>query len=113
MKQRRPETMSRKRRTFSAEFKFGAVMDLLTGEKGPAQICRERAITDKLLYRWKQEFMERAPGVFEDRRSGAAEAETEQRAAELERLVGRLALENEVLKNAASWREAHQRRNGR
>lgn len=102
-----------KRRTFSAEFKFDTVMELLIGEKAASQICRERAITDKLLYRWKQEFLERAPRVFEDRRGQSPEAESEQRAAELERMVGRLALENEVLKNATSWREAHRRRNGR
>ena len=39
--------------------------------------------------------------------------ELEGRIAELERLAGRLVLENEILKNASSWREAHQRKNGR
>lgn len=102
--------MARKRRTFSSEFKVDAVMDLLTGAKTAAEICRERDITDKLLYRWKNEMVERLPGVFE--RGQAESNEAEQRIVELERMVGRLALENEILKNAASWREARQRRNG-
>ena len=72
--------MAKKRRTFSAEFKVDAVMDLLTGAKTPAEICRERNITDKLLYRWKNELMERLPGVFE--RGQGETTEAEQRIAE-------------------------------
>jgi transposase len=103
--------VARKRRTFSSEFKADAVMDLLTGARTAADICRERDITDKLLYRWKNEMLERLPSVFE--RGQAENNEGEQRIAELERMVGRLALENEILKNANSWREAHRRRNER
>jgi len=102
--------MAKTRRKFSAEFKIDAVMDLITGAKTGAEICREQDITDKLLYRWKTELLERLPIVFE--RSSAQEAERAQQVAELERMVGRLALENEILKNATSWRAAHQWRNG-
>jgi transposase-like protein len=101
--------MASKRRRFSPQFKVDAVMDLLTGAKTASTICRERNITDKLLYRWKQELLERLPGVFE--RERVESDDTPQRVAELERMVGRLALENEILKNAASWREANRRRN--
>jgi transposase len=101
--------MASKRRKFSPQFKVDAVMDLLTGAKSAAAICRERDITDKLLYRWKQELLERLPGVFE--RDRVETDDTPQQIAELERMVGRLALENEILKNAASWREANRRRN--
>ena len=101
--------MSNKRRVFSAQFKVDAVMDLLTGSRTPSAICRERGIADKLLYRWKGELLERLPSVFEQR---AREDEgTQQRIAELERLAGRLALENEILKDAMSWRAAPSRRN--
>lgn len=103
--------MARTRRKFSPQFKVDAVMDLLTGAKSKAEICRERNITEQLLYRWKNELLERLPDVFEQGK--AAQDESSQRIAELERMVGRLALENEVLKNAESWREAHQMKNGR
>lgn len=103
--------MARKRRTFSAQFKVDAVMDLLTGTKAAAEICRERDITDKLLYRWKGELLERLPEVFES--APPEDDGTAERIAELERMVGRLALENEVLKNAESWQTTHRRRNGR
>lgn len=42
--------MSRKRRTYSAEFKFETVVEGLRGEKTVAQICRERDITESLYY---------------------------------------------------------------
>ena len=41
----------KKRREFSPQFKFDAVMELLTETNPPVQICRERDINDKLLYR--------------------------------------------------------------
>ena len=102
----------RKRRSFSAEFKFETVAEALRGEKTSAQICRERDISENLLSRWKQEFVERGAEVFE--RGGSKKVdETEQRVADLERLVGRLALENEILKKASSWLESERNKNGR
>jgi len=102
--------MTKKRRQYSAQFKVDAVMELLTGAKSTAEVCRERKITDTLLYRWKNELLERLPLVFE--RGQSENNEAKQQIADLERMVGRLALENEILKNAASWREASLRRNG-
>ena len=72
--------MSKKRRKFSAEFKFDTVMEGLRGEKNIAQICRERGITASLYYKWKQTFIERAPEIFEDERQ-AAENNKEQQIA--------------------------------
>ncbi len=88
---------SKARRTFSAQFKLEAVLDLIAGHKSVAHICRERSITDKLLYDWKRAFLERAPSIFE---TGAAASEVQARIAELERMVGRLTMENEILKKA-------------
>jgi transposase len=90
----------RKRRAFSAEFKFETVVEALRGEKSSAQICRERDISENLLSRWKQEFLEGGAEIFEkaDRRHD----EAEQRVAALERLVGRKELEIEILKKAGS-----------
>ena len=90
-----------KRRTFSPEFKLETVLDLLRGEKSVAQLCRERDITESLLYKWRDAFLERAPGVFVDQRRTSYDPQAE-RMAELERLVGRQALEIEVLKKARS-----------
>ncbi len=86
------------RRKFSAQFKLEAVLDLIAGHKSVAHICRERDITDKLLYDWKRAFVERAPSIFET--GAAATSEMQARIAELERMVGRLTMESEILKKA-------------
>lgn len=105
--------MSRKkRRKFSKDFKLDTVMEGLRGEKSIAQICRERNITDSLYYKWRDIFIENAEEVFEDRRENRNE-ENEDRIAELERMVGRLTMENDILKKAKSWLDTAARRNGR
>lgn len=98
----------KKRRTFSADFKLDTVMEGIRGEKSIAQICREREITDAQYYKWRDIFLEKAADIFEDRRSTARQ-EQEDRAAELERMVGRLAMENEILKKAKSWLDTKHR----
>ena len=103
---------NKKRRTFSADFKLDTVMEGIRGDKSVAQICREHEITDTMYYKWRDIFLERAVEVFEDRR-GAARQENEDRLAELERMIGRLAIENDILKKAKSWRDTPRRKNGR
>jgi transposase-like protein len=105
--------MAKKRRTFSAEFKLDTVIEGLRGEKTIAQVCREREITDALYYKWRDQFYERAVEIFTDGRQAAQKSnELEGRVAELERLVGRLTLENEILKKARTWLDTQRGRNG-
>lgn len=93
---------SKRRRIYSAEFKLDTVMEGIRGKKSVAQICRERGIKDTLYYKWRDIFLGRAAEIFEDQRN-TAHQEKEERIAELERMVGKLALEKEVLKKAKSW----------
>lgn len=48
-----------KRRPFTPEFKFGAVLDVVRREKTGAQICCKRNITKSLLYKWHDACFER------------------------------------------------------
>lgn len=87
----------RTRRQFTAEFKAQRVLEILSGSKTAAAICREYHLKPDLLTRWKADFVAHASDIF----SGAvANQQTEARVAELERLVGRLTLELEVAKKA-------------
>jgi transposase len=99
------------RRTFTAQFKLDAVLELLAGHTSVAQICRERAITEKLLYDWKRAFTERAPMMFDT--SAAALSETQTRSADLERVVGRLTMEHELLNKAGTRLSSASSSNGR
>src|SRR5262245_52928886 len=106
--------MTRKQqRQFTADFKLDTVIEVLRGEKAIAQICRERDITDSLVYKWRQEFVEKAPGIFEGKQGSSQHNQQAERIAELERLVGQLTMENALLKKGSSFLEAYRRKNGR
>ena len=85
-------------RIHSREFKLSVARQVVTGEKRPAQACREHQLAESLLLRWRKEYEARGEAAF----APAAGCETglAQRVAELERFCGQLALENELLKKA-------------
>jgi transposase-like protein len=89
-----------KRKTYTTEFKAGLVLEILTEQKSIAQASREYGIKDSVISRWKQEFIERSPQIFEkDNRRD----ERDQRIAELERMIGRLAMELEMSKKVSRF----------
>jgi len=94
--------MSKKRRTFTPEFKFQVAMEYLTGQKRRVEILREHELSDSTLERWCQRLKERGSQVF------AADdhsllAEREQRIAELERVIGQLTVELAAAKKVSNW----------
>ncbi len=92
-----------RKRVHSREFKLEVVRQIVTGQKRPAQACREFGLAESVLSRWRKEYQERGKTAFQPQPSGEASTET-QRIAELERFCGQLALENQVLKKALSSR---------
>jgi transposase len=83
------------RRKFTAEFKAQVVLDLVSGAKSAAELCRQHQLNPQLLARWKTEFLERAPLLFEQE---AMQSQEQERIAELERVVGRLTMQLEIAK---------------
>lgn len=70
------------RRMFKPEFKLQCVLDVcvldvLSGRKSPAQICRENNISESALNKWRHLFMEKAPSIFENG-SSKVNAESQQ-----------------------------------
>ena len=88
------------RRKYTPEYKARIVLEILTEQKSIAQASREYKIKDSVLSRWKQEFIERSPTLFEQ---GRTKDDREQRIAELERMIGRLAMELEMAKKVTSF----------
>jgi len=70
-----------------------------SGEKRPAQICREHQLANSLLSRWRQEYEVRGEEAFSSKQLSESEA-LAAKVAELERFCGQLAWENSVLKKA-------------
>jgi len=85
----------RKQRSFSIEFKRQVIEELLSGESRPAQLCRRYNISSSVLYHWKRQY---SWGKYNN--EPTQEAAMQDRIEKLERLVGRLTLENEFLKKA-------------
>jgi len=87
--------MGKPHRTYTPEFKVRVVMELITSKKSLSEASREYGIKDTVIARWRQEFMERAPQIFEQPGSRDIQAE---RIAELERTLGRVTLQLEMAK---------------
>jgi transposase len=89
------------RRQYNAEFKAKVVLEVLSGEKTPSEVCRAHKLNINVLNRWRKELVEQAPTIFEriEMRS-----EDQQRIAELERLVGQMTMQLEIAKKvSAAW----------
>ena len=99
----------RTRRKFSPEFKSEIVLQLLSGEKNLAQVCREHQLTAQMVNQWKQQFLAHARHAFEP---DAVTQADQLRIAELERLVGQLTMELTISKKASSWLVSTASRNG-
>jgi transposase len=96
----------RNQRSFSPEFKRQVVEELLSGESRPAQICRRYNIYSSVLYHWKKQYCR---GKFNNEPTD--EAALKDRIEKLERLVGRLTLENEFLKRGLQSSISRSQRN--
>lgn len=91
-------------RNHSREFKFDICRQIASGQKRPAQICREYSLADSVLSRWRKEYAARGEAAFAPKHPAefSAEQKYEARIAELERHCGQLSLENALLKKLAS-----------
>ncbi len=96
-----------KMRSFTPEFKVQIVHAVLSGEKSVVQVCREHNLSDSAVHHWKKLYREQGEAAFMTSTSsrGSAASTDEQevlalrsRVAELERFIGRQAVEIEILK---------------
>ena len=99
-----------KRRKFNPQFKSQVVLQLLSGERSMAELCREHQLTAQMIGSWKQQFLAGATQAFE---SDATSKVEQERIAELERMVGKLTMELEIAKKASSLVDGLRGRNGR
>jgi transposase-like protein len=90
------------RRNHTREFKLQCCRQVATGQKRPAQLCREHNLSESVLLRWRKEYERRGEEAFTDKKQPSSREEAlEARVAELERFCGKLALENEILKRGS------------
>ncbi len=88
--------MSLKRRVFTKEFKLQIIAEVDAG-KSMAQVARQHQINPNTITRWRKQYRQYKEQAF----AGNGHAYTDEaRTAELERMVGRLTMENDLLKKA-------------
>lgn len=92
--------MTTNRRQYTAQFKAKVVLEVLSGEKTPSEVCRTHKLNVNVLSRWRKEFVEQAPSLFE---RDAHTSLDQERIAELERLVGQLTMKLEIAKKASGY----------
>jgi transposase len=99
------------RRKFTAAFKAQVVLELLSGAKTSAELCREHQMAASVLADGKAIFLRHAPEVVANPEHPNGQEAT--RVAELERLVGRLTLAKDSFKKATSLLHPRPRANTR
>jgi len=92
-----------KGRIHSRELKLEVCRQIASGEKRPAQVCREHELANSLLARWRKEYERRGEAAFTPGPDSEIEG-LEAKVAELERFCGQLAWENTLLKKGLARR---------
>jgi len=86
--------MGMSRRVFTREFKMAAIRELESG-KSAGYVARRLEVTRDRLYRWRREFKEQPTKAFSGH---GKQMLADSRAAELERKIGQMTMENDFLK---------------
>ena len=98
-----------KHRQFTPEFKTKVVLEIISGQKSAADLCREHNLKPDLVSKWKAQFLAEAASVF---KRGEQADPQQARIAELERLAGKLSLELEIAKKASELLNSRANKNG-
>ena len=85
-----------KRRIWDSKTKAKIVLEVIGGVMSPAEACRKYELSEGVLARWKREFVEQAHLAFGAESS--AETTKAGEIEELQRMVGKQAVELEALK---------------
>src|SRR3990172_4114262 len=93
------------RRRFTNVFKRMVVEESLSGAATQAQLSRHYNISPQLIIRWRKDYT--AGKLARDNDPDLLDRDA--RIRELERVVGKLAMENELLKKAEALMEARER----
>lgn len=92
--------------TYTSEFKAKVVLESLQRDTTVETVCQKFGVSRSQLWRWRQEFQEKVPGLFLDKRDPKQKAASQgyepgESPDELKRLIGELTVQNEILKKAA------------
>jgi len=87
-----------KRRHFSPEEKMAIVLAGLKGEQSVAEICRQHQISQSQYYKWRDRFLEGGKNALVYGAPSKKEAMLKAEIERLQRIIGKQAVQIEVLK---------------
>jgi len=97
--------LGQRNKSYSAEFKARAVLESMQRDTTIEEICRRYGIAASLVNKWRKHFRNNVGQIFEDKRSmtycDGGRYEPGQSPDELKRIIGNLAVENDILKKAS------------
>jgi len=88
------------RRKFSSEEKTAIVLAGLKENANISEICRSHGISQTLYYRWKDSFLEGGKAALNPQNGKKEQVVLKAQIEQLEKTLGRKALEIEILKKA-------------
>ena len=88
--------MKKKRRKFSGAFKAKVAIEALKERETLAELSKRFEVHPNIISKWKQEFLERSPGIFEKKSDSDSEINSDK----LYSKIGQLEIENDFLKKS-------------
>ena len=82
---------------YTEEAKLAVVLEGLRNSSSIAELCRKHGISDALYYRWRDQFVEGGRRALSGK-FGSPDEELRRRVSEYEKVIGRLTVQNEILK---------------
>jgi transposase len=93
--------MASKRKQYTSEFKFKAVMESFQRDTTIEAVCRKFDVPSSVMSRWRQEFQQHGPAAFEGkRREQERHNDPAESPEELKKIIGELTVQNELLKKS-------------
>ena len=92
--------MTSKRKQYTSEFKFKAVLESFQRDTTIEAVCRKFDVPNSVMSRWRQEFQQHGPAAFEIKRKEQSTPAPGESPEELKRIIGELTVQNELLKKS-------------
>ena len=95
-------TTTRSRKVYQSEFKAKVALEAVKGRKTMNEIAKEYQIHPNQISKWKKQFLESLPGIFDNSRAGRSGGADEELTDQLYQQIGRLKVELDWLKKKSA-----------
>jgi transposase-like protein len=95
-------TTTRSRKVYQGEFKAKVALEAVKGRMTINEIAKEYQIHPNQISKWKKQFLESLPGIFDNSRTGRSGGADEELTDQLYQQIGRLKVELDWLKKKSA-----------